>query len=70
MILFFKNRENSREGYVSARGYDESILVQGVNMNRAVEGDIVAVEVFDAATWSQPVGEVLFFFFFFLKYEE
>jgi len=54
---FHASRENSREGYVTVPGREQSILLQGVHMNRAIDGDVVAVQVFAEADWSAPSGE-------------
>lgn len=41
-------------------GFDKPILLIGrENMNRAVQGDIVAVEVFDEKEWKAPGDEVV-----------
>ena len=40
--------------------FDKPILLIGrENMNRAVQGDIVAVEVFDEKAWKAPGDEVV-----------
>lgn len=48
--------ETLREGYVTVRGRTESVLVPGVLMNRAVDGDVVAVTVLPEAEWQIPTG--------------
>lgn len=41
-------------------GFDKPILLIGrENMNRAVQGDIVALEVFDEKEWKAPGDEVV-----------
>jgi len=54
------SRENFLEGHVSVEGQDKMILVQGrVGLNRAVDGDIVAVKLLPQEEWSVPSGLVL-----------
>lgn len=53
---YHASRDNSNEGYVIVRGMDQSILVKGADMNRAVEGDQVAVEIFHREQWAAPSG--------------
>ena len=41
-------------------GFDKPILLMGrENMNRAIQGDIVAVEVFPESEWKAPTDEVV-----------
>lgn len=48
------------QGNVPVSGFDKPILLIGrENMNRAVQGDIVAVEVFDEKEWKAPADEVV-----------
>jgi exosome complex exonuclease DIS3/RRP44 len=35
------------------------LLVGRENMNRAVQGDVVVVEVFDESEWKAPADEVI-----------
>ncbi|XP_037952749.1 exosome complex exonuclease RRP44-like isoform X1 [Teleopsis dalmanni] len=57
---FQASRENYLEGNVSVEGYDNPILLQGREaMNRAVDGDIVAIELLPEAEWSTPSEIVL-----------
>ena len=52
--------ENFLEGSVSVEGRDKSVLLQGhASLNRAVDGDIVAVELLDESMWTAPSGIVL-----------
>lgn len=45
---------------MSVEGRDQSILLQGhASLNRAVDGDTVAVEIFSEEKWSAPSGIVL-----------
>ena len=40
--------------------FTKPILLTGrENMNRAVQGDVVAVEVFDESEWKAPADEVV-----------
>uniref|UniRef100_A0A1B0CGZ3 Protein DIS3 homolog n=2 Tax=Lutzomyia longipalpis TaxID=7200 RepID=A0A1B0CGZ3_LUTLO len=57
---FMRSRENYLEGYVNVEGMDKAILLQGREaLNRAVDGDIVAVELFPEAEWSAPCGVII-----------
>ena len=48
--------DNHEDGYVSVHTLDNSVLVKGIDRNRAVEGDVVAVELLDKSQWSAPSG--------------
>ncbi|KAF8344715.1 hypothetical protein F5887DRAFT_250455 [Amanita rubescens] len=57
---FNANQYNYLEGEVSTPAFSRPILLQGrENMNRAVHGDIVVVQVFPEAEWSAPADEVV-----------
>ncbi|PNF38325.1 Exosome complex exonuclease RRP44 [Cryptotermes secundus] len=57
---FLASRENFLEGQVNVEGQDKMILVQGrVGLNRAVDGDIVAVKLLPEEEWSVPSHMVL-----------
>ncbi|EPS99974.1 hypothetical protein FOMPIDRAFT_1123315 [Fomitopsis schrenkii] len=57
---FNANQFNYLEGNVPVTAFDKPILLIGrENMNRAVQGDIVAVEVFDEKEWKAPGDEVV-----------
>lgn len=57
---FRASRDNFLEGFINVEEFDEPILVQGRSgLNRAVDGDIVAVEVFDKEHWVSPSEIVL-----------
>ncbi|KAI0318354.1 RNB-domain-containing protein [Amylostereum chailletii] len=57
---FNANQYNYLEGSVSVPNYEKPILLIGrENMNRAVHGDVVAVEVFDEKDWKAPTDEVV-----------
>jgi exosome complex exonuclease DIS3/RRP44 len=48
------------QGSVNAEAYGKPILLIGrENMNRAVHGDIVVVEVFSEQEWKAPTDEVV-----------
>jgi len=56
--VFHVSRNNFLEGTVICEGSE--VLVQGLEaMNRAVDGDIVAVEVFSKERWSAPTEVIL-----------
>ena len=41
-------------------GFEKPVLLVGrEHMNRAVQGDVVAVEVFDEKDWKAPADEVV-----------
>ncbi|GLV32990.1 Dis3 [Carabus blaptoides fortunei] len=57
---FHASRENFLEGFVNVDGHEESILLQGrAALNRAVDGDLVAVKLFSKDQWSAPSEVVL-----------
>ncbi|KAH9913246.1 RNB-domain-containing protein [Fomitopsis serialis] len=57
---FNANQYNYLEGSVPVTGFDKPILLIGrENMNRAVQGDVVAVEIFDEKEWKAPADEVV-----------
>ncbi|KIL69155.1 hypothetical protein M378DRAFT_190389 [Amanita muscaria Koide BX008] len=57
---FNANQYNYLEGEVSTPAFSKPILLQGrENMNRAVQSDIVVVEVFPETEWSAPADEVV-----------
>ncbi|XP_046670667.1 exosome complex exonuclease RRP44 [Homalodisca vitripennis] len=57
---FQASRENFLEGQVNVEGFSKPILVQGrESLNRAVDGDTVAVELLPEEEWSAPSEIVL-----------
>ncbi|KAG5643684.1 hypothetical protein DXG03_000517 [Asterophora parasitica] len=57
---FSANQYNYLEGSVAVPAFTKPILLIGrENMNRAVHGDVVAVEVFDESEWKAPNDEVV-----------
>ncbi|XP_063981458.1 exosome complex exonuclease RRP44 [Diachasmimorpha longicaudata] len=57
---FSASRENFLEGTVNVNGIDKFVLVQGrVGLNRAVDGDIVALELLPEDQWTVPSDIVL-----------
>ncbi|KZT68590.1 RNB-domain-containing protein [Daedalea quercina L-15889] len=57
---FNANQYNYLEGNVPVAALDKPVLLIGrENMNRAVQGDVVAVEVFDEKEWKAPGDEVV-----------
>lgn len=57
---FNANQYNYLEGSVPVPGFTKPVLLIGrENMNRAVDGDIVVVEVFDEKEWKAPADEVV-----------
>ncbi|THV04768.1 RNB-domain-containing protein [Dendrothele bispora CBS 962.96] len=57
---FNPNPYNYLEGTVSVPAFSKPILLAGrENMNRAVQGDIVVVELFNEKEWKAPTDEVV-----------
>lgn len=57
---FRASRENYLEGYVTVDGLNDPVIVQGrEGLNRAVDGDIVAVELFKEEDWTSPTELVI-----------
>ncbi|KAK1124762.1 hypothetical protein K0M31_006122 [Melipona bicolor] len=57
---FQASRENFLEGFLNVDGVEKSIFIQGrSNLNRAVDGDTVAVELLPEDQWSSPSDIVL-----------
>ncbi|XP_012269707.2 exosome complex exonuclease RRP44 [Athalia rosae] len=57
---FLASRENVLEGSVNVEGRDKFILLQGrTALNRAVDGDIVALELLPEDQWSAPSDLVI-----------
>ncbi|TFK40883.1 RNB-domain-containing protein [Crucibulum laeve] len=57
---FNANQYNYLEGSVSVAAFDKSVLLVGrENMNRAVDGDVVVVEIFDEKEWRASTNEVV-----------
>ena len=57
---FAASRENFLEGSVNVEGMEKSIFIQGrSNLNRAVDGDTVAIELLAEDQWSSPSDIIL-----------
>lgn len=57
---FLPSRENFLEGSVNVEGFEKFILVQGhAGLNRAVDGDTVALELLPESEWVAPSDIVL-----------
>ncbi|EKM52263.1 uncharacterized protein PHACADRAFT_211534 [Phanerochaete carnosa HHB-10118-sp] len=57
---FNANPYNYLEGNVPVSTFDKPVLLIGrENMNRAIQGDVVAVEVFPESEWKAPGDEVV-----------
>eukprot|EP00042_Codosiga_hollandica_P046300 m.485558 g.485558 ORF g.485558 m.485558 type:complete len:1099 (+) comp57208_c0_seq10:182-3478(+) len=50
--VYHASRDNFQDGYVSAHALDYPVLVKGTDRNRAIEGDVVAIEVFKQDAWA------------------
>ena len=56
----FKEVLTTVQGSVAVPAFTKPILLIGrENMNRAVHGDVVVVEVFDEKEWKAPADEVI-----------
>eukprot|EP00039_Didymoeca_costata_P030881 m.31903 g.31903 ORF g.31903 m.31903 type:complete len:951 (-) comp8358_c0_seq3:35-2887(-) len=56
---FHRSQGNSKEGYVSVVALDfQRVLLQGMNMNRAIERDIVIIELLPKSEWKAPSGYI------------
>ena len=57
---FNANQYNYLEGSVQVPAFTKPVLLIGrENMNRAVNGDVVVIEVFDEKEWKAPADEVV-----------
>lgn len=57
---FAASRENYLEGFCNVEGYELPVFLQGrVGLNRAVDGDIVAIEMLPEDEWSAPSEVIL-----------
>ncbi|CAG9864161.1 unnamed protein product [Phyllotreta striolata] len=57
---FRASKDNFLEGFVNVDSLEDPVLVQGRSgLNRAVNGDIVVVEIFDKKEWVSPSDIVL-----------
>uniref|UniRef100_A0A182N1Q5 Protein DIS3 homolog n=1 Tax=Anopheles dirus TaxID=7168 RepID=A0A182N1Q5_9DIPT len=57
---FLASRENYLEGYVRVENEEKAILIQGrLNLNRAVDGDVVAIEMLPESEWKSVSDVVL-----------
>ena len=57
---FNANQYNYLEGSVLVPAFIKPVLLIGrENMNRAVNGDVVVIEIFDKKEWKAPADEVI-----------
>lgn len=57
--VFQGSRENYLEGFVRVESMESFVFVRGLShLNRAIHGDVVAVELLPEADWSSPSGMV------------
>nr|CAH7756255.1 unnamed protein product [Callosobruchus chinensis] len=57
---FRASRDNFLEGFVNVEALEDQVLVQGrTGLNRAVDGDVVVVELFDKSDWISPSDIIL-----------
>ena len=55
---YHQSKENSTEGYVTVSGQDRQVLLKGADINRAVDRDVVCVQLYKQSEWSAPSGVV------------
>ena len=48
---FFASREDRTEGFVTVHGRTDRILVQGIDMNRAIDRDVVVIRLLPKSQW-------------------
>ena len=57
--VFHGSRETHREGHVAVPGEEQWVLIKGVrDLNRAVDSDVVAIEMYPESEWTTPSGLV------------
>lgn len=57
---FAASRENYLEGFCNVEGFELPVFLQGrEGLNRAVDGDVVAIEMLPEAEWSAPSEVIL-----------
>ncbi|KAI5637391.1 RNB domain-containing protein [Phthorimaea operculella] len=57
---FHASRDNFLEATAAVPGFEKPILLQGhIGINRAVDGDVVAIEIFPEEEWRRPSDIVL-----------
>ncbi|KAG6799814.1 exosome complex exonuclease RRP44 [Apis mellifera caucasica] len=57
---FIASKENFLEGFVNVDGFEKTVFIQGRNnLNRAVDGDIIALEILPENQWSSPSDIIL-----------
>ncbi|CAG9764874.1 unnamed protein product [Ceutorhynchus assimilis] len=57
---FRASKDNFLEGFINVEGFTDPVLVQGRSgLNRAVDGDIVAIEIFKKEQWVSPSEIIL-----------
>ncbi|XP_049870396.1 exosome complex exonuclease RRP44 [Pectinophora gossypiella] len=57
---FHASRDNFLEATAVVNGFEKPILLQGhIGINRAVDGDVVAIEIFPESEWRKPSDIVL-----------
>merc|ERR1712223_348562 len=58
--IFYLSRTNFQEGTVNCEGFEKPVLIQGLEqLNRAVDGDVVAFQLLDKAKWTASAEVVL-----------
>ena len=58
--VFYLSRTNFQEGTVNCEAFEKPVLVQGFEqLNRAVDGDVVAFQLLDKAKWTASAEVVL-----------
>jgi len=45
------NQYNRTEGYVTIEGYEYDVFIEGRDQNRALDGDVIAIEILPQDQW-------------------
>ena len=58
--VFYLSRTNFQEGSINCEGFDHPVLIQGLEqLNRAVDGDVVAFQLLEKSNWTSSAEVVL-----------
>jgi len=58
--VFYLSRTNFQEGSINCEGFDNPVLIQGLEqLNRAVDGDVVAFQLLEKSNWTSSAEVVL-----------
>ena len=58
--VFYLSRTNFQEGSINCEAFDNPVLIQGLEqLNRAVDGDVVAFQLLEKSNWTSSAEVVL-----------